>query len=261
VWSNSGWRYCVRDNGALSAFRKALRQGSGRAMLILGQAPGDERLWDELLRACQRDLRFDRQCEDPRDGYLFRLIQRSGQGAFFIRELQRSLRSRTKDDEFDAGQMFAILCRLAADTRDFDRSWLRDWLFGENYEALGSNTLHAYVGFEGVAGLLFCVDHFSQAIDENIDQEDGWLLEALREALATRDGKESADAQVEAERAGNEALEQRRRGGAPRNAVPADGLRGGQGDLEITRTLPVQLDKVCLRTTVDTGGRRPSGGA
>ena len=73
------------------AFRRALKQGSGRAMILLRDDPRNEVYRAALLHACRVDLNYDRQCEFDRAPYLYRLIVATGQFDSIIAELSRSL--------------------------------------------------------------------------------------------------------------------------------------------------------------------------
>src|SRR5207302_1676896 len=105
-------------------FAAALAKGSGRAMILLGQAAETNRFTDDLVHACLCNLAYDRQCEHERSEYLARLIAASGDRNAIFTVLAPRL-GASADDGVDIPQLFAVLARLAAEGGDPDRSMLR----------------------------------------------------------------------------------------------------------------------------------------
>lgn len=174
------------------AFKDALKKGLGRAMLLLKAEPGSHLLQAELARACKINLVYDSQCEEPRAAYLYRLIRETGQVQFYMATLSRCLGDGTEEgEESDLTQAFCVLCLAAADERDFDRSVLYDFLARGDFASM-----FAFVGLEGIEGLLRCVRKAYHAFNDNFSEEDGWAFRSLVEALVNRDGAEKAAASL-----------------------------------------------------------------
>jgi hypothetical protein len=187
-----------------TAFRDTLKKGLGRAVLLLRADPESDELRAELIKACKTNLVYDRQCEEPRAPYLYRLIRETGQIRFFIDELLPCLRAPTLEgEEVDLVQVFQILCLAAANESIFDRERLREFLRGADFEGVGCDCISAFVSLDGLDGLLFCVRVFYGGLNENFTEEGGWVFQSLVDALGERDGSEVAAAAVSSARSGS----------------------------------------------------------
>lgn len=175
---------------ALDEFRSSLKQGTGRAMLILRGDPHDPDLQAALLAACRTNLVFDPQCEPARAPYLRRLILAAGQVEAVRRDLAALLAAEPPPGATeDLVQAYELLCLLADDAPGFDRRILWDFPGRTDRAAALAACLAALVRLEGLPAFLEAVARF---------RGDGslWLsdFEQLREALRERDGPVSADA-------------------------------------------------------------------
>jgi hypothetical protein len=217
----------------LDAFRSSLQRGSGRAMLILRENPGDAVLRAALFHSCTVNEVFDTQCEEARAAYLRRLILATGQVDAFRRDLAAHLAAagvaeggegseeseggppdRHSPDlghedpsprDFgpkDFGQTFELLCLLAADEPTFDRRVLWDFLARTDFETARFGCADALVRLDGLPALLHCVEHFRQDYAE-ANWELGHLLYDLRE----RDGEALANETLEDARRTSPALD------------------------------------------------------
>lgn len=174
----------------LDDFRSSLKQGTGRAMLILRRDPHDPDLQAALLAACRTNLVFDPQCEPARAPYLRRLILAAGQVEAVRRDLAALLAAEPPPGATeDLVQAYELLCLLADDAPGFDRWILWDFSGRTDRAAAPAACLAALVRLEGLPAFLEAVARFRG--DGSI-----WLsdFEQLREALRERDGPVSADA-------------------------------------------------------------------
>lgn len=181
------------------AFRAALGKGSGRAMILLRQAPDDPALHAELLRACGSNLHYDGQSESSRAPYLHRLIQATGRQRGFWQELWRWLaETRAPDDGTDVAQAFHVLCLLAAEDASLDRALLHEFIGRASYDTTGVGAMMAFIRLEGLPALLLYVRRFA---DDIAQPDEAWSFRCLVEALSEREGAEAAASALAAARA------------------------------------------------------------
>ncbi len=183
-------------------FGSALRKGMGRAALLLQEKPDDAELNAELLRACTKNLTYDRQCEESRVPYLCELIRMTGQADAYRTALESHLKAATSAEPLsDTEQVFGILCRLAAQDGT-DQAVLRNFVFATEDRALAMNCVWELVRMQGVEALLACVHHFGPEF-----AEDPWLIIVMKGALEERDGDPAAAAALQQARRGDVALD------------------------------------------------------
>lgn len=185
-----------------AGFGPALKKGMGRAAVLLQKEPHDADLNAELLRACTRDLTYDRQCEASRVPYLYELIRMTGQAGAYRAALEVRLRAATGADPIsDTEQVFAILCRLAAQDGG-SQAVLRDLVLTTEDRALAVAGICELVRMQGIDALLDCVHRFGPEI-----AEDPWLATSMAQALEDRDGAPAATAALRQARRGDAALD------------------------------------------------------
>lgn len=178
----------------LAAFTSALKKGSGRAMTLFRADPGNQAFGVALMHACRVNLVYDKQCEEDRCHYLYRLIRSTGQVEYYRTELLNGLVASQAVDPLGKIQIFGILCLMAADDGSFDRSILCDFLCRTDYDTIGC--IYGFVRLEGIDGLLLCVQHFSPALIGNLD-DGGWIFQSLVDELAEGDGADAAQAALQ----------------------------------------------------------------
>jgi hypothetical protein len=179
------------NEASLLAFKSALRKGHGRAMILLKAAPQCPQYVAALLDSCLANQVYDKQCEEERADYLYRLILETGKVESYKKELFRALAEGDGHVEFDPSQVFGILCCIVADGRDDDRIKLREFLAGTDFEPLGSKCIYRYVQLEGIDGFLFCVRRYYGSLSKDLPNS-AWVVQSLLDTLNERDGVETA---------------------------------------------------------------------
>ncbi len=232
------------------AFRRSLRNGTGRAMLMLMASGGTPALRDLLLEACLVNEVYDRQCEESRENFLHQLIAASGDAAFFHAALWRQLREaqagpgayETVKQRLGLAQIFAILCLMADGQDEAARRDLRAW-FDASPEELGDLCLWSLVQLDGLPGLLRCLPRIAPGILADFDER-GWLFRSLADALRERDGEAAADAALL----------------AARREVPAlDRLMALDEAWQPAAPSPARKDYATFRRQLDETGRASGG--
>ncbi len=163
-------------------------------MLMLKASRERQDFKNELLHACRVNLAYDRQCENDRVKYLHDLICETGDRLFFRDELMRCLNTDAPEENIDIVQIFCILCKLAEHDPLVDRTFLKNFLIGADYEMARGECMNAFVYLEGIDGLLICIRRFGQLMSENDDHI--WLFRSLISTLRLRDGVETVAASL-----------------------------------------------------------------
>ncbi len=173
-----------------SEFASALKKGLGRAMILLRKAPLNPVFRTELMHACKANLVYDTQCELSRAPYLCNLINEVGDGRFYWDELlQAFVEAGEKDRGADRIQMFEVLCQLATENQELDRSVLRSRLLSADFGTIAQYCMKPLVRLEGLAGLTFCFRSFADQVGR-----EQWPFRFLISELVERDGEEIAAA-------------------------------------------------------------------
>jgi len=173
----------------IARFEMALRRGIGRTALMLRDDPTNGAFHAALLDACKKVVSYDAQCEDSRAPWLRGLIGIAGVERPFWRALVDHLGTFADDaDSDDVAQVFDLLCRLAADAPDLDRTPLRNvvtrcaagW---DGFFGLGPDTFTPLVRLEGSDALSYIVDANFEVLRKVLETGDAhvfrWLIDAL----------------------------------------------------------------------------------
>ena len=158
----------------LAEFEKQLAQGRGGVALFLQKnLPLLDDYRDALLHACLNDLCYEPFTEEGRAAYLHELISMSGQSDFYREQILAFLSATepSEKNKYDLMQLMGITRRLAQGRDEEARTALYA-TFQKNAaqdHLIGGDDL---VFLDGVDGLLFLVDHYS-------DEEDGFEISSF----------------------------------------------------------------------------------
>ena len=185
----------------LAEFEKQLAQGRGGVALFLQEyLPLPDAYRDALLYACLHDQRYEPYIEEGRGFYLHELISMSGQTGFYREQILTALSTTEPLEEknYDLLQLMGIL-RIFAQNGDVEARTALYATFQKNAaqdHLIGGDEL---VFLDGVDGLLFLVDHYS-------DEEDGYEISSFDYQvfkIEEQDGEESVRQELKAKCTGN----------------------------------------------------------
>lgn len=183
-------------------FEKWLRQGSGRAAVLVRDEPLAA-YRDALFDACTHDLRYDRQCEEVRGFYLANLIQLSAEPRFFRGGVLDALTSEARElAPHDVQQMFAVARHWAAGDQTV-RQLLYDVFARDAFDRAEIGCAEYLVKMDGLHALLFVLPFLQRSPE--CDRQ--WQFDLLTAELEERDGEESAGRVLAAAAAGRPDLE------------------------------------------------------
>lgn len=153
-------------------FQRALSLGLGRTVLYL--ADHDAISYGEMiLDACLHNRAYDPQVEGSRAGYMFDIIRRSGDAAFYADAVIRSLSDEEHD--WDTPQRFELARLLAQSGNPFAREAMYSAFRAKELSA--SDIAAQFVELDGIQGLLFAARQIGEQLARNQDQwEDDQLL-------------------------------------------------------------------------------------
>jgi len=185
----------------LAEFEKQLAQGRGGVALFLQEyLPLPDAYRDALLYACLHDQRYEPYIEEGRGFYLHELISMSGQTGFYREQILTALSTTEPLEEknYDLLQLMGIL-RIFAQNGDVEARTALYATFQKNaaqHHLIGGDEL---VFLDGVDGLLFLVDHYSDEEDGYEISDFDWKLSPIEEQR----GEENTRRELEAKCAGN----------------------------------------------------------
>lgn len=171
-------------------FERALQLGIGRAVVRLREAGGGAAFRESVLRACRRDMVFDRQFEDGREQFLFDVIAATGEPEFYRRWLLRAtVPGRLHGDD---GEQIIALLRVFAERGD-DKARARLYaVFTANAATDKPDGATEIVELDGLAGLLFVAPLLV------VDVDDPWFARYLIGIAVERDGEAATRAALAA---------------------------------------------------------------
>ena len=173
-------------------FGSLLKKGLERAAIRLQEDPDDMDLNAQFLRARTEDLAFDRQCEESRVPYLFKLVRMTGQAGIYRAALEARLKAANPADAIgNIAQVFGILCRLAA-ADGADQSLLRNFVLTTEDRKLAMACAWELVRLQGIDALLACVERLRPEI-----AAEPWLVASMAHELEERDGASAAAGALE----------------------------------------------------------------
>jgi hypothetical protein len=128
----------------VAEFKSALKKGLGRTMPLLRRNPTSQDLHAELMHACKTNLIYDRQCEEARAPYLYRLILETGQSQSYWIDLLKTFQDASgASDEIDRVQIFEILCLLAPGRDASDRLKLQSLFLSSDFDTIARDCMEA----------------------------------------------------------------------------------------------------------------------
>ena len=182
-----------------AAFAHAIDAGLGRPILWLRQdaAGSVAACRDALLRACVHNTAYDPQVEGSRAGYVFEMLQLTGEGSFYRDRILTALEEVT--EYWDACQLFDLAGLFARQGDAAARQAMYDKLLKNDTEQRFTGA-EALIALDGFDGLLFAVDFIGRALlaDPELWEDDALVLEAEEVC-----GKEAVQHALEQARATN----------------------------------------------------------
>lgn len=174
----------------ISAFQAALAKGSGRPLLYLQDH--DARPYREaILHVCTHDMRHDRQTEDRRSQYYFELIQATREPKFYRDRLLSALLAPAEDEYVT--QLLEIMRRFAQQGDTFARQAVYSTIIRDAAENDFSDA-EELIHLDGIDGLLFVVERY---LTSEPEEDDDWMPGWWIDLLAERNGKETAEQELE----------------------------------------------------------------
>lgn len=172
----------------------ALRNGLGRALHWVKDEPASSAVRSALLHACCTNLIYDRVDECPRAPWLYRMIQTTGDIAWFRAALEQHLQPAQGNapSHADLVQIFELLCLIARDDPAADTSPLHRFLDSETDPDVAVACIPALVRLEGIEAVLFCLERLQTEWEADLQSGGAFDFEAVIEALEARDGVASA---------------------------------------------------------------------
>ncbi len=187
---------------ARTEFEKWLRIGLGRAVVFLRQQDGY--LYREaILYACLHDLRFDRQVEWRRGGYLYDVVQASGEPEYFRDRIIEKL-FPLPDPELDDAEPFQWMefLRHFAEMGDTVARNALYSAFLQNTERQDYRGAGELILLDGIDGFRTVMRTYIDTleVDEDMDDIQDWIWELkgkLKEELGEKEGEQSAEEQLQ----------------------------------------------------------------
>jgi hypothetical protein len=153
-------------------FRDSLHLGLGRALIYARDY--DVREYREaILDACLHCYSYDAQIEGTRADYMYELVGRLPDKAFYHQAVLNSL--ATVGDDRDADQRFRFAARLSMDGDEHAKRVMRDsYNPGPRYgESVGVN----FVDTDGIQGLIFIAEKMGAVLFAKPGEADiGWVV-------------------------------------------------------------------------------------
>jgi hypothetical protein len=156
----------------------------GRAVIRLREAGGGATFREAVLRACLRDDRYDRQCEEGRERFRFDVMAATGEPEFYRRWLLRATtpgRLRGND-----GEQLVALLRVFAEGGDAEARARLYTIFAVNAVTERPDGATDIVELDGLAALLFVMPRLV------IDADDPCFARYLIGIAIERDGEAAA---------------------------------------------------------------------
>lgn len=178
----------IPDDIDIPAFQGWLAKGHGRAARLL-QKHGVAPYREALLHACTHHLGYDKQSEDSRAPYLWKLIELSKERPFFHKGLLFALKEHGRErDDYDWSQIFALARHFVLQNDKEMKQAMYSAFEALGFDKAGVSSADHLVRLDGVEGFLFVVRQY--AIEDS--SREGWELDSLMSELEECIGKEEA---------------------------------------------------------------------
>ena len=167
------------EKGDRTAFQRALRLGHGSAGVYLDEF-GDAGVEEDILHACRVNLCYDKQCEDCRAGYLFKLIQITNRTHFYFQNIIVA----SRDANADMHQICGILALAAQNGFEAARPVV--YQIFENGLANDAWHVDDVVLMDGLPGLLKADDIVESKLGSNAEIPSygfSFVIEDLKKGL------------------------------------------------------------------------------
>jgi hypothetical protein len=157
----------------LDKFRDALQKGLGRAVLYVKEH-GAEKVQDDILHACLRNLSYDPQIEGHRVRYLFSLIDLTKNDLFYCQRILEALPNVTNN--WDEYQLITLLRGFAQRGDEAARKALyakfEEQQIGDPWSAS-----EQIIELDGLEGLLYVVETLGARLLREPDfTEDSYMI-------------------------------------------------------------------------------------
>jgi hypothetical protein len=167
-----------------SEFQRVLNIGLGRAIKFLDEHDAAPHR-DAILHACVHNTARDRQTEGSRAQYMFEIVERTGEEAFYRDGICTALMSVS--DQWDAEQLFD-LARMFAQRGDARARQAIYEKFARDDTEERFTGAEALIQLEGLPGFLYVADRIGEALLANLEiGKADYLLNLVEE----RCGKEA----------------------------------------------------------------------
>lgn len=169
------------------AFRAALAQGRGVALMHV-LAHGLAGVDQLVLTACLENQAYDRQCEELRAPWLYRMFKNAPEYEAFRRRIMIELLDMSEDSS--AEQLCDLAALMAYDGDDEAKAALRTYVWGQDF-AVDTAGCHAIASVDGLAAVREIARRYGRVLlaepDAFVDTLDGVIDDAQAQAGAFAD--------------------------------------------------------------------------
>jgi hypothetical protein len=186
-------------NVEAAEFQRILEIGLGRAITFLEEHDAAP-YRDAILRACVHNMAYDPQVEGSRAQYMFEIVQRTGEEAFYRDGILAALMPAS--DEWDAHQLFDLARMFAQAGDERARQAMYDKFARDDTEEHFTGA-EALIQLDGLPGLLYVANRIGETMLAGPDiWEDDYLVNVAEE----RCGKEEIRRALAEAQAGNPSI-------------------------------------------------------